>query len=79
MNLLFFGNFHKMPLNDYTSAMHELMEDKDYIYDTMIKDLYFLGKVLHKKYKTLRITYTVFMIGVIITVISFIVAFNTLQ
>ncbi|MEW7279760.1 Pycsar system effector family protein [Aquimarina sp. 2201CG1-2-11] len=79
VNLLFFGNFHKMPLNDYKSAMHELMEDKEYIYDTMIKDLYFLGKVLHKKYKTLRITYTVFMIGVIVTVISFVIAFNTLQ
>ncbi len=79
VNLLFFGNFHKMPLNDYKSAMHELMDDKEYIYDTMIKDLYFLGRVLHKKYKILRITYTVFMIGVIITVISFVVAFNTLQ
>ncbi|MBQ4821603.1 Pycsar system effector family protein [Aquimarina sp. MMG016] len=79
VNLLFFGNFHKMPLNDYKSAMKDLMNDKDYIYDTMIKDLYFLGKVLHKKYKILRITYTVFMIGIITSAISFLVAFNTLQ
>ncbi len=79
VNLLFFGNFHKMPLNEYKWAMTELMGDKDYIYDTMIKDLYFLGKVLHKKYKILRITYTVFMIGIVSSVISFIIAFNTLQ
>ncbi len=79
VNLLFFGNFHKMPLNDYKSAMHELMDDKDYIYDTMIKDLYFLGKVLHRKYKLLRITYTVFMIGILSSAISFLIAFNTLQ
>ncbi|MHA7060054.1 Pycsar system effector family protein [Aquimarina sp. M1] len=79
VNLLFFGNFHKMPLNEYKWAMHELMDDKEYIYDTMIKDLYFLGKVLHKKYKILRITYTVFMIGFITSAISFVVAFNTLQ
>lgn len=79
VNLLFFGNFHKMPLNEYKSAMAELMDDKEYIYDTMIKDLYFLGKVLHKKYKILRITYTVFMIGIITSVISFAIAFNTLQ
>ncbi len=79
VNLLFFGNFHKMPLNEYKWAMGELMADKDYIYDTMIKDLYFLGKVLHKKYKILRITYTVFMIGIVSSVISFIIAFNTLQ
>ncbi|MDY8138945.1 Pycsar system effector family protein [Aquimarina sp. 2201CG5-10] len=79
VNLLFFGNFHKMPLNEYKWAMHELMEDKEYIYDTMIKDLYFLGRVLHRKYKLLRITYTVFMVGTITSVICFIIAFNTLQ
>ena len=79
VNLLFFGNFHKMPLDEYKWAMHELMEDKEYIYDTMIKDLYFLGKVLHRKYKILRITYTVFMIGFITSAISFVIAFNTLQ
>jgi len=79
VNLLFFGNFHKMPLDEYKSAMNELMGDKEYIYDTMIKDLYFLGKVLHKKYKILRITYTVFIIGIVSSVLSFAIAFNTLQ
>ncbi len=79
VNLLFFGNFHKMPLDEYKWAMHELMDDKEYIYDTMIKDLYFLGKVLHRKYKILRITYMVFMIGFITSSISFVIAFNTLQ
>ena len=79
VNLLFFGNFHKMPLDEYKWAMHELMDDKEYIYDTMMKDLYFLGKVLHRKYKILRITYTVFMIGFITSSISFVIAFNTLQ
>ncbi|RZS90516.1 Pycsar system effector family protein [Aquimarina brevivitae] len=79
VNLLFFGNFHKMPLDEYRWAMNELMKDKEYIYDTMIKDLYFLGKVLHRKYKILRITYTVFIIGITVSVLSFIIAFNTLQ
>ncbi len=79
VNLLFFGNFHKMPLEEYKSAMKDLMNDKEYIYDTMIKDLYFLGKVLHKKYKILRVTYTVFMIGIITSAISFIIAFKSLQ
>ncbi len=79
VNLLFFGNFHKMPLEEYKWAMTELMTDKEYIYDTMVKDLYFLGRVLHKKYKILRITYTVFMVGIISSAISFIIAFNTLQ
>ena len=42
----------------------------------MIKDLYFLGLVLEKKYRLLRITYNFFMIGIILSVISFIIAFR---
>lgn len=74
-NLLFFGNFHSMTLEDYTWGMHEVMADREYLYGSMIKDLYFLGKVLHKKYKYLRITYGVFMTGIILSVISFIGVF----
>ena len=76
VNLLFFGNFHKMKLDEFEWAMGEMMQDRDYLYSSMKKDLYFLGLVLNKKYKILRITYTVFMIGIIISVISFGVAFR---
>jgi len=75
VNLLFFGNFYKMPLETYTKAMNDLMLDRDYLYDTLIKDLYFLGLVLDKKYKILRVAYTVFMIGIIVSVTAFILAF----
>ena len=47
----------------------------DYLYDTLIKDLYYLGLVLDRKYKILRIAYTVFMIGIIVSVSAFIIAF----
>lgn len=71
VNLLFFGNFHKMELSKYHWAMKELIKDKDYIYSSLTKDLYYLGVVLEKKYKILRWTYTVFMIGMILSVIAF--------
>jgi hypothetical protein len=71
VNLLFFGNFHQMELKDYEWAMSEMMEDKDYLYGSLTKDLYFLGLVLNRKYKILRITYTVFMIGIIVSVLAF--------
>lgn len=74
VNLLFFGNFHKMKLNDYEWAMQELIKDQNYVYNTLTKDLYFLGVVLDKKYKLLRWTYTVFMIGIILSTIAFFVA-----
>lgn len=71
VNLLFFGNFHKMELGQYQWAMKELIKDKDYIYSSLTKDLYFLGIVLERKYRLLRWTYTVFMVGMILSVIVF--------
>lgn len=73
-NLLFFGNFYKSSLDDYTWAMHEMMHDKDYLYNTLVKDIYFLGIVLGRKYKLLRWAYNVFMLGLIIAMISFSIA-----
>jgi hypothetical protein len=74
-NLLFFGNFHKMGYGDYDWAMTEMLADKNYLYSSMIKDTYFLGIVLAKKYKYLRIAYNIFMYGLIISMIAFTVAF----
>lgn len=76
VNLLFFGNFHKMSLKDFEWAMGEMMEDRDYLYASMKKDLYFLGLVLNRKYKILRLTYAIFMIGIVISVIAFSLAFK---
>tara|TARA_R110000868_G_scaffold115383_9_gene308117 strand:+ start:4116 stop:5318 length:1203 start_codon:yes stop_codon:yes gene_type:complete len=76
VNLLFFGNFHKMSLKDFEWAMGEMMQDRDYLYSSMKKDLYFLGLVLDKKYKILRLTYSVFMVGIIVSVIAFAIAFQ---
>lgn len=76
VNLLFFGNFYKMPLKEYQDAVTEMINDKDYLYNTMISDLYYLGLVLEKKYRLLRITYNIFMIGIIVSVIAFVVAFK---
>ena len=75
VNILFFGNFHKMKYDQYQWAINEIIYDKDYIYEALTKDLYLLGVVLNKKYLLLRKTYTVFMVGFIVSVISFIIAF----
>ena len=75
VNLLFFGNFHQMQLNEFEWAMQEMMQDKNYLYGSLTKDLYFLGLVLNRKYNLLRITYTVFMVGIVVSVIAFGLAF----
>lgn len=74
VNLLFFGNFHKMSLEEYTWAMTEMMKDNEYVYGSMIQDIYHLGVVLGAKYKRLRTSYNIFMFGLIISVLAFIIA-----
>lgn len=73
-NLLFFGNFHKMPMENYENAMRTMMNDPDYLYSSIIQDIYNLGAVLGKKYRLIRIAYNLFMFGIIISVIAFCVA-----
>jgi len=78
VNILFFGNFHKMKFKDYLWGVEEILKDKDYVYEALIKDLYLLGKVLERKYRLLRLTYNIFMLGIIISVISFFIAFRVI-
>jgi hypothetical protein len=78
-NLLFFGNFHRMQLEDYQWGMNQMIKDKEYLYNTMMMDIYYLGVVLAKKYKYLRLAYTIFMWGLILAVIAFAIAAITTE
>ncbi|MGY4386141.1 putative metal-dependent HD superfamily phosphohydrolase [Pedobacter sp. UYP24] len=71
VNLLFFGNFYRMSLPDYENGMNIMMEDRDFLYGSLIKDVYAQGVVLGRKYRLLRIAYNVFMFGIIAAVLAF--------
>ncbi len=75
-NLLFFGNFYKATYEEYSSAMKKMMVDTDYLYGSLVKDIYYLGVILGRKYKLIRLAYNIFMVGIIISVIAFIVAIS---
>jgi predicted metal-dependent HD superfamily phosphohydrolase len=74
VNLLFFGNFYRMNLSDYTAGMLQVMNDRDFLYGTLIKDVYSQGVVLGRKFRLLRISYNIFMYGLIASVIAFVLA-----
>ncbi|MCX7547800.1 DUF5706 domain-containing protein [Xanthomarina sp. F1114] len=74
-NILFFGNFQKMNLKDFEWGIDYLINNQETLYNSLTKDLYYLGLVLNKKYKLLRITYTVFMFGIIISAAAFIYSY----
>jgi predicted metal-dependent HD superfamily phosphohydrolase len=74
-SLLFFGNFIEMPVETFVEEMNTLKEDQQEVYNNMTIDIYHLGKVLKQKYKLLRFSYMIFMGGLIISVIAFLVVF----
>lgn len=74
VNLLFFGNFYRMSLPEYEGGMLKMMEDREFLYGSLIRDLYAQGVVLGRKYRLLRVAYNVFMFGIIASVLAFITA-----
>jgi len=79
VNLLFFGNFHKLPLPEFEKGIKEIIKDRDYLYGSLTKDLYYLGLVLERKYRLLRVTYNIFMFGIIVSVVAFIISFTLMM
>jgi len=74
-SMLFFGNFRHMPLSKYIVEMEELITSKEDIYRNLIIDLYNYGQILDRKYRMLSVSYTAFLIGIILTVISYFTMF----
>lgn len=70
-NLFFFGNFYKMTYDEYQDGMERVISDDQNLERSIMRDLYYLGHSLGKKYRQLRVCYTIFMWGVIVTVVVF--------
>lgn len=78
-NLFFFGNFYKMTFEEYEEGMSATIADDEILDVTIMRDLYFLGKTLGRKYTFLRRCYNIFMFGIIGSVIAFVIAFSFIQ
>lgn len=73
-NILFFGAFAQMTEAEFIGAMDEIDSDDLKIRRAMARDAYQLGMVLHnKKYKYLGWAYRVFMAGLVLTFLAFLV------
>ena len=69
-NLLVFSQYALLPRDDYLTAMRELLQNGDRIYDSMIRQLYLLGRQANKKFKYLQISYAVFLVGLGISIVT---------
>ncbi|MFK7935724.1 MAG: Pycsar system effector family protein [Saprospiraceae bacterium] len=71
-NVIFFGNFVNLSMEQYETAMDAVLRDGELMYGNMTRDLYFLGKVLDKKYRYLSFSYNIFMVGFVASVAAYI-------
>lgn len=69
-DLLIFDQFSSLSSKEYCSAMQEMMQDNRRVYNSMISHIYNLGCMADKKFKRLSYSYTVFIVGLIISVLS---------
>jgi hypothetical protein len=72
-NLLYFGNFRAMDERAYTEQLVELIYSGDELYRSIAKDTFYLGKSIDRKHGYLRKSFNLFLIGVILSVLGFIV------
>ena len=75
-NLFFFGNYYRMSFDEYEQGMNATVADDTILDTTIMRDLFFLGRTLGVKYGYLRKCYTIFMYGIILTVICFVFVFS---
>lgn len=69
--VLFFGNFVNMTAAEFQDTMNELLNNRNLLYDNMTRNLYFMGKVLERKYRLLKYSYTVFFMTLAMAVVFF--------
>jgi predicted metal-dependent HD superfamily phosphohydrolase len=71
VNLLYFGSFYNMDFKEYNAGIKAMMADSEFLYGSLTKDIFWQGKVLGRKYRLLRISYTIFMYGLVTAVVAF--------
>jgi hypothetical protein len=75
LNLLFFWHFYSMDVKDYLVKMRHMVTSDEKAMDSLAKDIYYQGVVLASKYRLMSWAYLVFIFGLIISCVAFVIAF----
>ena len=67
--LLYAGSYTKLSQAEYESSMHELMGKGETIYDSLIKDMYHLGRSITIKQRLIWTSVAFFLLGLALTII----------
>jgi hypothetical protein len=69
-NLLVFSQYAMLQQDEYLTAMREMLQSNDRIYDNMIRQIYILGYQANKKFKLLQISYKIFLVGLALSILT---------
>ncbi|MES2903895.1 MAG: Pycsar system effector family protein [Pseudomonadota bacterium] len=71
-NLMFFGGFADMKEDEYVAEMMSRLADQEQFLAMVARDVYQNGQVLaHKKYRLLKYAYSIFIVGLVASVVAF--------
>lgn len=71
MDLLFFADYTALSLDDYQAAMKDMMAKEEKLHDSLIKNIYTQGQVMKRKYRLIKIAYTIFMLGFPVAIVCY--------
>lgn len=74
-NLMFFGGFLPMGPDAYEREVLASIRQPERLYSGMARDIYALGQVLDRKFRLLRLAYTIFMVGLAVGVLAYLAVF----
>ena len=78
LDLLFFGDYTALSLDEYKAAMKSLIDSEKDLRDQLVSNIYAQGKVLNRKYQRLKIAYTIFMVGFPVVVVAYLLVLSRL-
>ncbi len=72
-HLLLFEEFSDLSEKQYVKAMFRMLKDDDRVYKNMISHVHELGSTADRKYRKLHCAYTVFIAGIILSIMSLLI------
>lgn len=75
MDLLFFADYTALSMDEYKGVMKQAITKEAVIHDIILKNIYIQGQVMKRKYRRIKIAYTIFMIGFPAAILSYVVMF----
>lgn len=73
-NLLFFGDFAEMSLEEYSDSMDNILRSDETIYQVIVADIHAIGRNLkNSKYRYLTLSYRWFLAGIVMATVMFLI------